>query len=476
MIRNDREYQITKAQAADFEIALTTLAEDLSAIVHPKIQKAQIDAVRSQLKDLHAEIAEYEALRDSRPTAMTVTSLEELPRALIAGRIAVGLTQSELAARLDVPEQQIQRNEATDYASANFTHLVEVANAVGVSISEDLLLPPTKVTERVLLRRLSDAGVDSDFVRRLLLNKHDDEEGLGAPPLIWAASAAQRIFGWTPNQVFAGHELLVPPHAAHAAMFKIYSAADERRTLFLAAFAEYVAKLVTRATATLGPQELPEDAATFRGLLVARSGSVDLKTALATLWDLGVVVVPLTERAGFHGACWRFDGRNVIVLKQRTPSEARWLHDLLHETYHAASRPETREFAWLDDETMPVDRRQDPEERRATRFAGDVQLGGRAEELARECVTRASKKVERLKAVVPQVAKAHGASVGALANYLAWRLTLDGVNWWGTAANLQEMGRPWKMVRDFLVARLDWSKLDGLDRQLLTRVLEERSQ
>lgn len=473
MIRNDREYRITKAQATDFEKALAALDADTGSKVHPKIRKAQSDAVRSQLTDLHAQIADYEALRDGRRGAVELSSLDELPRALIEGRIAAGLTQRELAGRLGVPEQQVQRYEATEYATTSFSRLVEVAKAVGIKMREDVFLPPTEVSERALMRRLDDAGVDRDFVRRVLLSERDEEEDEAAV-VLRATSAAQRIFGWTPIEILAGKEALKPSHAAQAAMFKVYSSADQGRTLFLAAFGAYVAKLVLRATPRLQPRTIPLDAAGFRALMLGRSGKVDLATALATLWDLGVPVVPLAERGGYHGACWRFAGRNVIVLKQRTTSEARWLHDLLHETHHAASDPEKHEFTWLDDESMPAERRLAPEEKQATRFAGNVQLDGRAEALAKECVAAAEKKAERLKGVVPKIAKAHGVSTGALANYLAWRLAMDRINWWGPAANLQEDGgEPWRIIRDFLVQRLNWSQLDRLDRELLMSALQE---
>ena len=417
-----------------------------------------------------------EALRDGRRGVIELTSLDELPRALIEGRIAAGFTQSDLAKRLGVPEQQVQRYEATDYASTSFSRLVEVANAVGIKIREDVFLPATEVSERALMRRLGDAGVDRDFVRRVLLSDRDDEEDEAAP-VLRATSAAQRIFGWTPIEILVGKETLKTHQAAHSAMFKVYSSADEQRTLYLAAFGEYIARLVLRATPTLRAWAIPLDAAAFRALMLKRSGKIDLATAVATLWDLGVPVIPLTESGGYHGACWRFSGRNAIVLKQRTTSEARWLYDLLHESRHAAEEPGKPEFAWLDDESMPVERRLAPEEQRATRFAGDVQLDGRAEDLARECVAVAGKRANRLKSVVPKLAKAHGVSTGALANYLAWRLAMDRINWWGTAANLQEGGgEPWRIVRDFLVPRLDWSQLDSLDRELLMKALQEATE
>ena len=46
------------------------------------------------------------------------------------------------------------------------------------------------------------------------------------------------------------------------------------------------------------------------------------------------------RRGTFHGACWRYEGRNAVVLKQTPKHEARWAFDLLHELFHAGQRPE----------------------------------------------------------------------------------------------------------------------------------------
>ena len=61
-----------------------------------------------------------------------MTSIYELPAGLIKARIAAGLSQRELAERLELKAQQIQRYEAEGYASASFQRLCEVAHAVGL--------------------------------------------------------------------------------------------------------------------------------------------------------------------------------------------------------------------------------------------------------------------------------------------------------------------------------------------------------
>ena len=51
---------------------------------------------------------------------------------------------------------------------------------------------------------------------------------------------------------------------------------------------------------------------------------------------------------------------------------------------------------------------QSPQEMAASKFAGDVMLAGRAEELADLCVREAENRVEWLKQVLPRVAAERG--------------------------------------------------------------------
>ena len=56
-------YRITKAQAEKFGSAIRNLgAAPQDKRVHPKLQKAELDALRSQLSDLQKDLEEYEAL------------------------------------------------------------------------------------------------------------------------------------------------------------------------------------------------------------------------------------------------------------------------------------------------------------------------------------------------------------------------------------------------------------------------------
>ncbi|GAO01631.1 helix-turn-helix transcriptional regulator [Anaeromyxobacter sp. PSR-1] len=473
MIRNEREYRITQAHAAQFSKSLAEAEATTDASVHPLIRKAQRDALRSQLKDLRRDLAEYEALQEGKYPVLELSSMEELPRALIKARIAAHLTQKDLAERLKIAEQQVQRYEATEYATANLARIMEVVRALGVKIREDVFLPNVDVSPKALLNRLISAGMDRKFVVRRLFGEENDPDSADTSLALKAASLVQKIFGWGVSELFGGTGPLALPRAAAVGKFKLPSNAQERRTVFLAAYAKYLAGVALSATAT-APRPIPRDAEEFRRAVIEKAGDVTLHGVLSFLWDRGVPVVPLAETGAFYGACWRINGRNTIVLKQRTASEARWIHDLLHEAYHAGEDSKVLDFETLDQDPEPAKRREDPEEDDATAFAADVLLAGRAEDLVAECVRDASGKISLMKAVVPRVAERNGVPVGALANYLAWRLSLQGFNWWGAATNLQNADEdPWRTTRAFLMSKLDWSKIGERDRELLSRALEE---
>jgi ribosome-binding protein aMBF1 (putative translation factor) len=139
MIKNERQYGITKTQAARFRETLTRLEPPMSDAdgSHPLLVKAERDALRGQLETLEGELAEYDSLRASQQVSVA-GSFDELPRALIRARIASGLTQKELAARLGVKEQQVQRYEATEYASASLARVRAVIQALGVTVTEEI--------------------------------------------------------------------------------------------------------------------------------------------------------------------------------------------------------------------------------------------------------------------------------------------------------------------------------------------------
>jgi hypothetical protein len=68
MIKSERQYRITTAQAEKFEQALAHLEQHSkeSASVGPRLRLAMNDGMASQLADLREDMEEYEALKSGR--------------------------------------------------------------------------------------------------------------------------------------------------------------------------------------------------------------------------------------------------------------------------------------------------------------------------------------------------------------------------------------------------------------------------
>ena len=483
MITNERQYRITRKKALGFARAIEEFdnASRERADVHPRLLRAELEAMQSQLADLRAELTEYEELQRADLSVISVASLDELAVGLIRARIAAGLSQRALAERLGLKEQQIQRYEAERYASASYRRLCEVARALEVRIENEILLPVVPASFEGLLAKVSQVGLSREFVVGHLLSSADAAIADGEVPdelddqrlTAKVAVVLERVFGWGRDNIFGAQALSTPWNAVAAARFKMPKSRREDCAGLFATYANHLAVVAIRGMADCPTETIPTDPSEMRNRILARGGGRDdLRTVLHAVWDLGVAVIPLRGKGTFHAACWRYEGRNAIVLKQASRQEARWTFDLLHELFHAAQRPEQETFEWIEADPTSTERRESDEEIAATRYAGNVMLDGRADDLAEQCVARARKMVPGLKGAVPKVARMDGVSAGALANYLAFRLSWQGINWWGTAANLQRGDSdPWTVARDVFCERYPYRIDDEVDRALLDRAL-----
>ncbi len=133
MIHSDRQYGVSGVQLTRLMEALATARDRPSD--QPWLKRAEIDALKSQIKDIEAEIAEYDLLKSGQISFSKTYALENLPRVLVQARIASGMSQTDLAKKLGMKPQQVQRYEATDYMGASLARLIEVSRALGVNAS-----------------------------------------------------------------------------------------------------------------------------------------------------------------------------------------------------------------------------------------------------------------------------------------------------------------------------------------------------
>lgn len=134
MILNERQFRIASSQLQKLSKAVDSPTEKNQ--VPDWVREAQASAIRSQIAELEQEIREYQMLRSGKRVVSTYSDLGQLALTLIQARIARGMTQSDLADRLGLNEQQIQRYEASNYAGASLTRLATIADELGVRIQE----------------------------------------------------------------------------------------------------------------------------------------------------------------------------------------------------------------------------------------------------------------------------------------------------------------------------------------------------
>lgn len=478
MIKNERQYRITKAEAEKFQGTLDGWDPTPPNGIDPVIHAAQKSALESQLRDLRRDVAEYETLRSGRKPVLEVDSFEEFPDALVRARIATGLSQKELAERLGLKEQQIQKYEATGYSGASLARMTEVVNALGLRVRKELFLPGTPDTRDTLLHGLAEIGFDRKFIeRRLLPNRSTQDTGKGPGAddgfVFLAATRASRILGVSPAALLEA-EPLTGNRLLAATRFKVPAGANEQRLTAYTFYAHYLALLMLEATNHLPVKPIPTGPKAVRSAIIGGYGNTDFDSVVRFIWDHGVPVLPLDDPGAFHGACWRANGRNVIALKRRSRLFARWVQPALHEFFHAGEEPDLPDFSVIEETETPDIRRESREEKRANRFAAEVVLDGRANELAQRCMKEAGGRVEWLKNIVPRVAEEAGVPVDGLAEYVAYRLTEQDHNWWGTATNLQDRsGNPWRVARDIALEKVDFSRLNPTDRELLALAFTE---
>lgn len=133
MIYSDKQYGVSSAQLAKLQEALAAAKERSSDQLW--LKQAEIDALKSQIADIEAELAEYDLLKSRQVSFSKTYALEELPRVLVQARIATGMSQTDLAEKLGMKPQQVQRYEATDYMGASLGRLIEISKALGVKAS-----------------------------------------------------------------------------------------------------------------------------------------------------------------------------------------------------------------------------------------------------------------------------------------------------------------------------------------------------
>jgi len=143
MIRTEAEYLASRERAAEQSRLLAEQEKQLKAegLKADQLQRA-LDPLRTFSAQIDEEIQSYESVK--RGKFAELKNLQGMGQMLIGVRIALGLSQRELAERLDVHVSQVSRDERNEYFGITIDRASRILEALGVEIITKVERLPTR--------------------------------------------------------------------------------------------------------------------------------------------------------------------------------------------------------------------------------------------------------------------------------------------------------------------------------------------
>ncbi len=134
MILNEREVREARALASELEKALSSerVFEPIIAGLPPRVINGFREAIAVERTELGKLIEAYEAAKSGDYCELKRQAGNDPGLALVIARITRGLTQKDLARKLGLKEQQIQRYESDRYRSISLANYRRIASVLSV--------------------------------------------------------------------------------------------------------------------------------------------------------------------------------------------------------------------------------------------------------------------------------------------------------------------------------------------------------
>jgi ribosome-binding protein aMBF1 (putative translation factor) len=143
MIRNETEYQEASARLAEER---RRLADHRVRLQEAGLTKTEIKRVIDPMESFHLQLREevesYERLK--RGEFEELENLRGLGHLLISVRIAQGISQRELARRLNVHESQVSRDERNEYFGVTLERAIKILDVLNVRLHTKIEIEPPK--------------------------------------------------------------------------------------------------------------------------------------------------------------------------------------------------------------------------------------------------------------------------------------------------------------------------------------------
>jgi transcriptional regulator with XRE-family HTH domain len=167
MIKNEKQYGVTKNNLKKFQDAIKVIAESSSS-KNPLLLKLQTDSLQSQIDIFEEEIAMYEGLKKGDIVNVS-RGFEDLSCGIIESRIARGYNQKQFAELLKTSEQQVQKYESENYSNISLKRLQEIVVVLEVDVDSTFNFNKRKSfkTSDFLIPQ----GINPDSIRTKIRNR-----------------------------------------------------------------------------------------------------------------------------------------------------------------------------------------------------------------------------------------------------------------------------------------------------------------
>jgi len=141
MIRNEQEYREAVARVAAEKERFNEHRQRLveQGLAADEIKRV-MDPMWSFHEQLQEEVEHYERLK--RGDFQKLENLEGIGQLLVSLRIAQGISQRELAKRLEVHETSVSRDERNEYHGVTLDRAIRVLKALGVRLETRVVDAP----------------------------------------------------------------------------------------------------------------------------------------------------------------------------------------------------------------------------------------------------------------------------------------------------------------------------------------------
>lgn len=321
LISNERQEREAASLIEQIDGALSSdqVLSQIAEGLPPEVLASVRRSLKVEKEELVRAVAAFRAAQLGNASLLKERAGNDVGALLVAARVAKGWTQKELARRLFLPEQQVQRYEAEKYRSISLSGLIRVARALGVTLTADIdqhldeaWLPSYEMSASDLQKVLKHAR-DNRW-----LEKVDQSDETSISQLRRTVAEHVGEYG-TPSLLRTG----VNVH-------------DLSKDWFLLAWKAQVTRTAERVIQRRKPKYRPLNMAWLSQLVRLSSRDDGPAQALELLSEQGITLVIEKQIPGMRvdGAAFLLDDHPVIGMTLRLDALDNFWFTLLHEVGH----------------------------------------------------------------------------------------------------------------------------------------------